>query len=143
MAEFERDATHIQNYVKAEATESGSLGLMIVGDYIASVMASRGEPGGSSPTGGELRLLQLQPRRLPVVCPQPRERRQLRGLQLGWVRRCWCVPVHARYLELDRSVVGTSDLVGVDPAQAAPADQDAMAQALYAQQGSAPWGGAC
>jgi hypothetical protein len=34
-------------------------------------------------------------------------------------------------------------LVGVDPAQAAPADQDAMAQALYAQQGSAPWGGGC
>jgi|tagenome__1003787_1003787.scaffolds.fasta_scaffold20619649_1 hypothetical protein len=38
---------------------------------------------------------------------------------------------------------GRSDLVGVDPAQAAPADQDAMAQALYAQQGSAPWGGSC
>jgi hypothetical protein len=38
---------------------------------------------------------------------------------------------------------GRSDLVGVDPAQAAPADQDAMAQQLYAQQGSAPWGGSC
>jgi hypothetical protein len=38
---------------------------------------------------------------------------------------------------------GRGDLVGVDPAQAAPADQDAMAQALYAQQGTAPWGGAC
>jgi len=38
---------------------------------------------------------------------------------------------------------GRGDLVGVDPAQAAPADQDAMAAALYAQQGSAPWGGAC
>ena len=38
---------------------------------------------------------------------------------------------------------GRSDLVGVDPARAAPADQDAMASALYAQQGSAPWGGAC
>jgi muramidase (phage lysozyme) len=39
--------------------------------------------------------------------------------------------------------VGRTDLVGVDPAQASPADQDAMAQALYAQQGSAPWGGGC
>jgi hypothetical protein len=39
--------------------------------------------------------------------------------------------------------VGRSDLVGVDPAQASPADQDAMAQALYAQQGAAPWGGGC
>jgi Transglycosylase-like domain len=39
--------------------------------------------------------------------------------------------------------VGRSDLVGMDPAQASPGDQDAMAQALYAQQGSAPWGGSC
>jgi hypothetical protein len=39
--------------------------------------------------------------------------------------------------------VGRGDLVGVDPAQASPADQDAMAAALYAQQGSAPWGGSC
>jgi hypothetical protein len=38
---------------------------------------------------------------------------------------------------------GRGDLVGVDPAQAAPADQDAMAAALYAQQGSSPWGGSC
>jgi hypothetical protein len=30
-------------------------------------------------------------------------------------------------------------LVGVDPAAAAPADQDAMAQALYASSGSSPW----
>jgi hypothetical protein len=39
--------------------------------------------------------------------------------------------------------VGRMDLVGVDPAQASPADQDAMAAALYAQQGAAPWGGGC
>ena len=39
--------------------------------------------------------------------------------------------------------VGRSDLVGVDPAHASPADQDAMAQALYAQQGASPWGGGC
>jgi hypothetical protein len=38
---------------------------------------------------------------------------------------------------------GRTDLVGMDPAQASPADQDAMAQALYAQQGAAPWGGGC
>ena len=38
---------------------------------------------------------------------------------------------------------GRPDLVGVDPASASPADQDAMAQALYAQQGAAPWGGGC
>lgn len=39
--------------------------------------------------------------------------------------------------------VGRDDLVGVDPAAASPADQDAMAAALYAQQGSRPWGGYC
>ncbi len=38
---------------------------------------------------------------------------------------------------------GRGDLVGVDPAQASPGDQDAMAQALYGQQGAAPWGGGC
>ena len=39
--------------------------------------------------------------------------------------------------------IGRLDLVGVDPASASPADQDAMAAALYAQQGSSPWGGYC
>jgi hypothetical protein len=39
--------------------------------------------------------------------------------------------------------VGRPDLVGLDPAQASPADQDAMAQALYSQQGASPWGGGC
>jgi hypothetical protein len=38
---------------------------------------------------------------------------------------------------------GRADLVGVDPGAAAPADQDAMAAQLYAQQGAAPWGGSC
>lgn len=38
---------------------------------------------------------------------------------------------------------GRPDLVGIDPAAASPADQDAMAQALYAMQGMAPWGGGC
>jgi hypothetical protein len=38
---------------------------------------------------------------------------------------------------------GRSDLVGADPAAASPADQDAMAQSLYASQGNAPWGGRC
>jgi len=38
---------------------------------------------------------------------------------------------------------GRRDLVGVDPANASPADQDSMAAALYAQQGAAPWGGGC
>jgi Transglycosylase-like domain len=38
---------------------------------------------------------------------------------------------------------GRDDLVGVDPASVAPADQDAMASQLYSTQGNAPWGGRC
>jgi hypothetical protein len=38
---------------------------------------------------------------------------------------------------------GRPDLVGVDPAQAAPWDQDALALDLYRWQGKSPWGGRC
>ena len=36
---------------------------------------------------------------------------------------------------------GRPDLVGIDPASASAPDQDAMAAALYAQQGGSPWAG--
>ena len=38
---------------------------------------------------------------------------------------------------------GRTDLIGVNPAGASPADQDAMAQHLLATQGLGPWGGSC
>ena len=38
---------------------------------------------------------------------------------------------------------GRPDLVGVDPASASPADQDAIASSLYSQVGAQPWGGGC
>jgi hypothetical protein len=38
---------------------------------------------------------------------------------------------------------GRTDLVGVNPANASPADQDAMAQHLLSTQGLRPWGGSC
>jgi hypothetical protein len=38
---------------------------------------------------------------------------------------------------------GRFDLVGVDPAAAAPADQDFLALMLYSWQGASPWGGRC
>jgi soluble lytic murein transglycosylase-like protein len=38
---------------------------------------------------------------------------------------------------------GRSDLVGVNPANASPSDQDAMARQLMATQGLGPWGGGC
>jgi uncharacterized protein YlxW (UPF0749 family) len=39
--------------------------------------------------------------------------------------------------------MGRSDLVGVLPSQAAPADQDAVAHELWMQRGNQPWGGRC
>jgi hypothetical protein len=41
------------------------------------------------------------------------------------------------------AAAGRPDLIGVDPAQAAPHDQDELALFLYHQQGAAPWGGRC
>jgi len=41
------------------------------------------------------------------------------------------------------AMAGRSDLVGVRPDQASPADQDAMALFLYHMSGNAPWGGRC
>jgi len=38
---------------------------------------------------------------------------------------------------------GRTDLVGVNPANASAADQDAMARQLLATQGLGPWGGGC
>ncbi len=38
---------------------------------------------------------------------------------------------------------GRTDLVGVNPANASPADQDAMAHQLMNTQGLGPWGGSC
>ena len=38
---------------------------------------------------------------------------------------------------------GRTDLVGVNPSNASPADQDVMAQHLLATQGLGPWGGGC
>ena len=38
---------------------------------------------------------------------------------------------------------GRPDLVGVNPSNASPADQDAMAEFLMSTQGLGPWGGGC
>ncbi len=38
---------------------------------------------------------------------------------------------------------GRLDLVGINPAQASPTDQDLLATDLYHWQGNAPWGGRC
>ena len=40
-------------------------------------------------------------------------------------------------------MAGRDDLVGVDPAAAAPADQDLLAMTLFHAEGGSPWGGRC
>jgi hypothetical protein len=40
-------------------------------------------------------------------------------------------------------LAGRSDLVGVDPAAAAPADQDLLAMTLFRARGTQPWGNRC
>jgi hypothetical protein len=40
-------------------------------------------------------------------------------------------------------LAGRPDLVGVDPAAAAPADQDLLAITLFHARGTQPWGGRC
>jgi hypothetical protein len=40
-------------------------------------------------------------------------------------------------------LAGRDDLVGVDPASAAPADQDLLAMTLFHARGTQPWGGRC
>jgi hypothetical protein len=41
------------------------------------------------------------------------------------------------------ALAGRSDLVGLDPATVAPADQDLVAMALFHARGTQPWGGRC
>ncbi len=39
--------------------------------------------------------------------------------------------------------IGRTDLVGVKPNHASPADQDTIALAMLRQYGTSPWGGSC
>ena len=108
-AEFDRQATAIQDYVKYIETfrsRSATTSCDVVGDYIVSVPQPRPRRRHLERASSSV-YSNSNPGGFLVVHPPARERRQLRGLQLGRVRRGWCVPVHARHLELDRRVVGT------------------------------------
>ncbi len=74
--------------------------------------------------------------------PRVRQRRRLPGRQRGrhLPRR---LPVRPVTWNAAAELAGRPDLVGVDPAAAAPADQDLLAITLYHARGSAPWGGRC
>lgn len=138
MAEFERDATAIQNYVRDQWLTS-----LIVGDYIASVMASEASQAAAPRQVASSVYSSSNPGDF-LSCVRNRESGGDYGVyNSGGSGAAGAYQFMPGTWNSIAASSGRSDLVGVDPAQAAPGDQDAMAQALYAQQGSAPWGGAC
>jgi len=140
-AQFRRDATAVQSYLKFRAV-TGFLVSRIVGGYLASLDSgeaiSTDAPGPTSAVSSNSNPGDF------LACVRNRESGGNYGTYNGggsgaagayqFLPGTWNSIAESS---------GRSDLVGVDPAQATPADQDAMAQALYAQQGSAPWGGSC
>jgi hypothetical protein len=153
--QFQENATAIQDYVKYRETQKAVgdylatrivgdyLASRLVGDYLASVHAAEAQASrtaappqvsssvySSSNPGGFL------------SCVRQRESGGNYGVyNSGGSGAAGAYQFMPGTWNGIAASSGRSDLVGVDPAQAAPADQDAMAQALYAQQGSAPWGG--
>jgi len=59
----------------------------------------------------------------------------------GTYRGAW--QFDQRTWDSNAAASGRGDLVGVDPATAAPGDQDALAHDLYQRRGNQPWGGRC
>jgi hypothetical protein len=115
-----------------------NLELLALGDYLASLPAA-GQPGPApsvssySPSGGDF-----------LSCIRQRESGgDYTIYNTGGSGAAGAYQFLPSTWSSIAGAVGRTDLIGVDPAQASPADQDAMAAALYAQQGSAPWGGAC
>ena len=94
--------------------------------------------------GGRVRTVEPRTERVPRVHVCARERPG------RWLPRVNPSGTYRGAYQFSRSTwdntarhAGRSDLVGVDPAAAAPADQDFLAFHLYQWQGAAPWGGRC
>jgi len=147
-AGFEKAATDIQNYVKAvEAAELNdylrNIGAQVVGEYIASLMAAEAQAAAAAPRASTTVYSSSYPGDV-LACIRNRESGGNYGIyNSGGSGAAGAYQFMPGTWNSIAASTGRGDLVGLDPAQASPADQDAMAQALYAQQGSAPWGGAC
>jgi len=144
LASFQSDAKAIQNYVKTR-TVGDYLVMRAVGDYIASRIAAEqaaAEAGASRQESGSVSS-NSNPGDF-LSCVRNRESGGNYGIyNSGGSGAAGAYQFLPGTWNSIAASSGRGDLVGVDPAQASPADQDAMAQALYAQQGSAPWGGGC
>jgi hypothetical protein len=145
LAKFEADATAIQNYVKFRAVVD-YLTARLLGDYLASRAASQAAVEAEAPrsvSSSSSVSSDSNPGGF-LSCVRQRESGGDYGVyNSGGSGAAGAYQFLPGTWNSIAASSGRSDLVGVDPAQAAPADQDAMAQALYAQQGAAPWGGGC
>jgi hypothetical protein len=139
-AGFSKAAKDIQDYL-AYTQVTDYLGKLMVGDYIASLMAAEANQTAALQTSS------VSSSSYPgdfLSCVRQRESGGNYSVyNAGGSGAAGAYQFLPGTWNSIAASTGRSDLVGVDPAQASPADQDAMAQALYAQQGSAPWGGGC
>jgi hypothetical protein len=144
LATFEADATAIQNYVKFRGVVE-YLTVRRVGDYPAARSVSQAaEAEASRPVSSSSPVSSDSNPGGFLSCVRQRESGGDYGVyNSGGSGAAGAYQFLPGTWNSIAASSGRSDLVGVDPAQAAPADQDAMAQALYAQQGAAPWGGGC
>jgi hypothetical protein len=150
-AGFEKAAIQVQAYLHAIDDYLHFLGAQVVGEYITSVAAAQAAQAQAAEAAQSAAAQPANPAVYSSTDP---------GGFLSCVRNRESGGDYSVYNSGGSGAAGAyqflpstwnsiaassgrGDLVGVDPAQASPADQDAMAQALYAQQGSAPWGGEC
>jgi muramidase (phage lysozyme) len=141
-AGFQKAATDIQNYLHYLQYTDLEQQMHLVGDYIASLSAAEAARTASPVSSGTV-TSSSHPGDF-LACVRQRESGGNYAIyNSGGSGAAGAYQFLPGTWNSIASSSGRGDLVGVDPAQAAPADQDAMAQALYAQQGAAPWGGGC
>jgi hypothetical protein len=150
LSKFLADATAIQDYVKARTIQDivNYVTMRQVGDYIASrIAADQAAAEAQAAAAPQQVSSSVSSSSNPgdfLSCVRNRESGGNYGVyNSGGSGAAGAYQFMPGTWNGVASSSGRPDLVGVDPAQAAPADQDAMAQALYAQQGAAPWGGGC
>ena len=143
-AGFEKAAIDIQNYIRDLQVNDylRALGAQVVGEYIASLMAAEAQAA-AAPRASTTVYSSSYPGDF-LACVRNRESGGNYGIyNSGGSGAAGAYQFMPGTWNSIAASTGRGDLVGVDPAQASPADQDAMAQALYAQQGAGPWGGGC